>query len=76
MRTERKTGTSELFPLKGKKIWGKRKGWRNPYTIVLHYWMRDRTEGERGLREREKQEGLSMEAACSGPGVRLDTLGS
>lgn len=27
-------------------------------------------------RKKEAGEGLNMEAACSGPGVRLDTLGS
>lgn len=34
---DRETGTSELFPRREKKTWGKRKGWRNPYMIVLHY---------------------------------------
>lgn len=57
MRTERKTGTSELFfSFEGKKrFWGN--GWRNPYTIVLHYWMRENLkEGEegKGKIEREK----------------------
>lgn len=55
MRTERKTGTSELlFPLRGKKIWGERKGQRNPYTIVLHYWMRENLKS----RERRGKEKL------------------
>ena len=57
------------------------KGWRNPYTIVLHYWVREnlkRMREGKGKIERKKAagEGLNMEAACSVPGVRLDTLGS
>jgi hypothetical protein len=49
MRTERKTGTAELlFPVKG-KIWGKRR--EEPVHRVLHYWMRDKSEGERGERK-------------------------
>ena len=61
MRTERKTGTSELlFPLKGKKIWGKRmeEPVHNSFTLL------DERKSEKGAGG-----GIESEKVKSGGGT-------
>lgn len=74
------TGSSELcFPHKGKKP-GEREGKKNPYTTVLHYWVGQNPTNREELEEEgggeSGEDSTQTEAACSGPGVRLDTPGS
>lgn len=78
---DRKTGTSELFfSFEGIKDFGEEK-MKEP--VHDSFTLLDDRKSESGEeerwkveRKREAGEGLNMEAACSGPGVRLDTLGS
>lgn len=76
---ERQGPLNFFFPLRGgKKIWDKRREEpiHDSFTLLDEKNL-EKCEGkEKVERKREAGKGLNMEAACSGPGVRLDTLGS
>jgi hypothetical protein len=50
MRTERQESSQLCFPHKGKRLGGKVK---NPYTIVLHYWVRQNLKNREELEQNE-----------------------
>lgn len=79
MRTHRQGALNFVFHTRAKSLAGEREGKKNPYTTVLHYWVGQNPTNREELEEGGGESGedsTQTEAACSGPGVRLDTPGS